>query len=222
MESQAHNTWFTSDTHFDHFNLTKYCPRTRGHYNKEGMTKTAVSEAMTNDMVAVWNSRVGENDVVYHTGDFAFIYGNAKDKLRHLISRLNGRIFLTLGNHDEDIINNRAALTGHPDQPSHIGRFADIRDYREINIAGQKICIFHFPMAIWHKNHKGAWHLYGHCHGSYPGHGRGKTMDIGWDTNDLGTDWVPGPISFAAIKQVMDKRAIVALDHHDPGADHDM
>lgn len=34
-------------------------------------------------------------------------------------------------------------------------------------------------MTIWHKNHYGAYHLHGHCHGSFKGQGR--ILDVGID-----------------------------------------
>lgn len=198
--------YFTSDTHFGHKKIPIFCPNTR----PQGVTP----EEMDEIMIARWNEVVPSRAEVYHLGDFTFWH--SKSKVHEILARLNGRIHLTLGNHDDIIIDNRAEFTGHNDQKDWIGRFASIRDYHEIRFNKQKINLFHFPMAIWHKHAEGAWHLYGHCHGSYPGHGRGKTMDVGWDTQDMWPGFLSGPISFDQIKEVMDSRPEICLNHHNP------
>lgn len=40
-------------------------------------------------------------------------------------------------------------------------------------------------------------------------------MDVGWDSQDI-PGRTPGPFSFEEVKKEMDKREIVALDHHHP------
>jgi len=80
------NTWFTSDTHFWHENIIKYCNRPY---------KTV--EEMNEDLIAKWNARVGKDDIVWNLGDFCF---GGKDKIESVFPRLNGRINLVLGNHD--------------------------------------------------------------------------------------------------------------------------
>ena len=80
------NIWFTSDTHFYHQNIIKYCNR-----------PWATAEEMTEGMIARWNSVVGENDKVFHLGDFSF--GN-RAKVEAAFKRLNGKIDLVMGNHD--------------------------------------------------------------------------------------------------------------------------
>lgn len=79
-------TWFTSDTHFWHQNIIKYCNRP---------WKTA--EEMNDGMVERWNSVVGKYDTVFHLGDFSF--GN-RAKVESVFNRLNGKINLIMGNHD--------------------------------------------------------------------------------------------------------------------------
>lgn len=52
---------------------------------------------METTLIKNWNSCVGEHDLVYHLGDFAF--GN-KEYISQLVSQLHGRICLIKGNHD--------------------------------------------------------------------------------------------------------------------------
>ena len=78
--------FLTSDTHFNHGNIIKYC--NRPYANVENMNEA---------MIESWNRFVGKDDIVYHLGDFAM---GSKDEIERLVARLNGRIKLVKGNHD--------------------------------------------------------------------------------------------------------------------------
>lgn len=78
--------WFTSDTHFCHANVIKYCNR-----------PFADVHEMNRELVRRWNDRVALRDTVYHLGDFAF---GPKPAIAAWRRRLNGRIILVRGNHD--------------------------------------------------------------------------------------------------------------------------
>jgi len=75
-----------SDTHFDHKNIIEYCDRPfKDVYDME---KTLIEN---------WNSVVRQDDIIFHLGDFAFF---SKNKIREIVKRLNGKIVLIKGNHD--------------------------------------------------------------------------------------------------------------------------
>lgn len=78
--------WFTSDTHFGHKNILTFCERP---FNSV--------EEMDNAIIERWNSKVGKDDIVFHLGDFAFA---SNKRWQDLIYKLNGKIYLILGNHD--------------------------------------------------------------------------------------------------------------------------
>jgi calcineurin-like phosphoesterase family protein len=80
------NTFFTSDTHFYHENIIKYCNR-----------PFSSVEEMNEKLIENWNSVIGKNDIVWHLGDFCF---GQKDNISKIIPKLNGRINLVMGNHD--------------------------------------------------------------------------------------------------------------------------
>jgi calcineurin-like phosphoesterase family protein len=53
--------WFTSDTHFSHNNIIRYCNRPFS--NVEEMDEVLINN---------WNNKVKQNDDVYHLGDIIF------------------------------------------------------------------------------------------------------------------------------------------------------
>lgn len=75
-----------SDTHFNHKNIIKYCGR-----------PFDTTEEMNEFLIAKWNSKVHEEDLVIHLGDF----GKGSDlDISELRRKLNGNIILIKGNHD--------------------------------------------------------------------------------------------------------------------------
>ena len=79
-------TWFTSDQHFGHANIIKYCNR-----------PFKSVEEMDAAMVERWNKTVGKDDMVWCLGDICL---GDRSRLKDLVSSLNGRINLVMGNHD--------------------------------------------------------------------------------------------------------------------------
>lgn len=86
MDNSLSDTWFTSDTHFNHQNII---PFERPQYRD--------LDEMNRDLIARWNARVKPGDTIYHLGDFALGH---YVKLAPVVAQLNGDIQLTLGNHD--------------------------------------------------------------------------------------------------------------------------
>ena len=81
--------YFTSDTHFGHQNIIKYCDRP--FVDKYEMDRVIVQN---------WNKTVKPDDTVYHLGDVIF-YGS--DKADALIQGLNGHKIVMRGNHDKGL-----------------------------------------------------------------------------------------------------------------------
>lgn len=150
------NYWITSDLHFGHKNILKFCPKTRPF--------TDVNQ-MDEYLIAHWNSVVGEDDVVFHLGDFSF-YGT--EKTERIIDRLNGTIVWVRGNHDK-------TLAGILQK-----RGIFMHEYIECKFDGHKVCMMHFPLAEWNQKYRGAIHLHGHQHGGGPKYD-GRIMDVGYD-----------------------------------------
>jgi calcineurin-like phosphoesterase family protein len=77
--------WFTSDLHFGHENVIKYCNR-----------PYSCAENMDSSLVSGWNSRVSPADTVYCVGDFSL----STKPVETITPKLNGKKILVLGNHD--------------------------------------------------------------------------------------------------------------------------
>jgi calcineurin-like phosphoesterase family protein len=80
--------WFTSDTHFGHRNIIRYCNRPFKNVWE-----------MNHQLIENWNAVVRPEDTVYHLGDFSFL---APKQAKDLIECLNGTIKIVRGNHDEN------------------------------------------------------------------------------------------------------------------------
>jgi calcineurin-like phosphoesterase family protein len=83
---QYGDVWFTSDIHFMHANIIKYCKR-----------PFESADEMDKSIIAKWNEVVSKNDLVFFLGDFSM----SKEAYTEILPRLNfKRMFFILGNHD--------------------------------------------------------------------------------------------------------------------------
>lgn len=135
-KNMTENTFVISDTHFYHDNIIKYCNR-----------PYANAAEMNEDMIAKWNAVVGKDDIVWHLGDFAF---GSKDHVKEIVSRLNGRINLVMGNHDHHKVSFYYESGFHRvyDHPVVISNF---------------FILSHEPMQ-WVKDGEVYANIYGHIH----------------------------------------------------------
>lgn len=184
------NIYFISDTHWGHKNIIQYSNRPFTHVDE-----------MNEALIQNWNKLVKPEDTVYHLGDFAFMpYRDFKNTVR----RLNGRINVVLGNHDNVVTNNIKDLISS-------GSLESVQSYLEIKPAGQMIVLFHYGQRVWNKSHHGSIHLYGHSHGSLPPHG--KSVDVGVDCKEITPEY--RPIHLDEVLTYMKDRKGEKVDHHD-------
>ena len=178
--------FWTSDTHFYHNNILKYCNR-----------PFESVEAMNEVLVANWNSVIKPDDHIYHLGDVCF--GNV-EKWNWCLEpeRLNGRFHLIIGNHDLDRLFRPGTM---------IERFETIEFQHELLIEGWTVIMNHFPFRSFSDNfdHK-IIQLFGHIH-SGPGE-FGNVLPEGYELlpnqYDVGVDnngYIP--ISWAQVKERM-------------------
>lgn len=154
-------TFYTSDTHFGHDNIRKYCKR-----------PYSTVEQMDSSLINNWNSVVSKEDTVYHLGDFSFGRRNNSrdiDRARDILVSLNGHKKLVLGNHDGII-------------PALREEFDWIGNYLKIEDEGAEVVLFHYPITEWDGFFRGSTHLFGHVHANRTVLGR--AWDVGVDNND--------------------------------------
>ncbi len=170
--------WFTSDTHYNHANIIRYCNR-----------PFQSAEEMNAKLVENWNDRVKPEDTVFHLGDFAF--GKLTD-WEDARKQLNGKIILIKGNHDKI----------QDGQIKHL--FDDIYDYLEIKVKDssidsgwQPIILCHYAFRVWNNSHRGAYHLYGHSHGTLPDDPCSLSFDVGVDCHNY------APLSYSDVQNIM-------------------
>lgn len=166
-------TWITSDLHFGHNAIARFCPKTRGQWGitviKDDRPLIVTDlEPMHQFMITDWNSKVSPNDLVYILGDVAFMPAHKASAILH---KLNGIKILVAGNHDE---HNLAA-------PVFRDCFKEIHQYLEIQYAGHQISLFHYPIAEFRNQHHGALHFHGHLHGSPSGLEHYRVRDVAFD-----------------------------------------
>lgn len=171
--------FFTSDLHFGHKNILKYCPgRVEKIYEwarQHGVlvTEENIIECMDNWLVDLWNSQVSKVDTVYILGDFSF---HPAEKNRKILDKLNGKKFLILGNHD----GNSDKLTNWFEQ------ITQIKEVKYKDESNETFCfeLCHFPMVSWNRKEHGTIHLHGHCHGNLDGYNVTQPdlrIDVGLD-----------------------------------------
>lgn len=160
--------FFTSDLHFSHRNIAKFCPHTRPQGDVDVLNRY---------MIEYWNDTVGVDDIVYNLGDVSFSH-NLKDVMA-VLQQLNGHHHLIFGNHDHII---RANLDKFFTTRKHDGKpvFSSAQDYLKIKLENKTLILFHYPINEWDGCHKGYYHLHGHIHNRMAKVG-GKILNVGFD-----------------------------------------
>jgi calcineurin-like phosphoesterase family protein len=153
-------TWITSDLHFGHANIKKFCPETRNRFRDV--------EHMREVMISEWNESVAQEDLVYVLGDVAFL--PAADAVT-IMQRLHGRKILIEGNHDRKLLND----------PPFRRCFESVHNYLRLIHNGQLVIMFHYPIAEWDQMHRGSVHFHGHLHGNVSGMEKYRCRDAGYD-----------------------------------------
>ena len=153
-------TFITSDLHFGHRNIQKFCPKTRGHFRD--------IEHMKEEMIRMWNDQVSQGDLVYILGDVAFMPGQDAAKI---LNRLNGDKILVEGNHDRKLLNDVHFRDA----------FKEVHKYLWITYEGTQVIMFHYPIAEWDQMHRGSVHFHGHLHGGTSGLENYRCRDAGYD-----------------------------------------
>jgi calcineurin-like phosphoesterase family protein len=181
--------WFTSDTHFGHARIIEM--NGRPFNDVETMDKTLIDN---------WNERIGQDDIVFHLGDFAF--GNTC-YWDSILEQLNGRIYLVWGNHDRKYCNRK----------HNYPKIVNIADQMVLNIKNRTVILNHYPFLCYAGTYRPfqTYQFFGHVHTSKFSHGQDiprleylfpTQYDVGVDNNKY------KPISFNEIDEIIRQRYI--------------
>ena len=189
LKLQPENVWFTSDTHFGHENIIRFCNRP---------FKNAAE--MNAELIRRWRETVPDDGIIFHLGDFA--HGSSR-LWNDILNALPGHKYLILGNHDMKAI--------HQGFMSH---FELVTQQMTIRVGGQAIVLNHNPFLCYGGSYRDVWQLFGHVHSgpaSHTGldHPRLKMLfprqyDVGVDNNNY------RPISFADVKAKIEAQVAAA------------
>ena len=214
--------------YFGHGNIIKYSKRpflaeadkeelTRigswhdGNWKGEGasrwrMTREAV-DMMDDELIYQINRMVGEDDWLFHLGDFAM---PGKDSYYEKCCRYRDRINC----------NNIVLIWGNHDHRSIRDLFSETYDLKMISVDGmrERLVLCHYAMAVWDGSHRGNLHLYGHSHSEAEPWldrtmlGR-RSMDVGVD-NAAKLLGAYRPFSLEEVKARLINNVGFAFDHH--------
>lgn len=188
LDPSKQGIFFTSDTHFHHEAIIKFCNRP---YKDV--------EEMDNNLINNWNSVVKEDDIVFHLGDFAF---GGSTIWNNILSKLKGHIHLIIGNHDYKQF-----------RQGYMSKFESVEYQKGVIIEGRRIYLNHYPFLCYagtYRNQKQAvWQFFGHVHSGPNSTGLDNERltnlfpyqyDVGVDNNNY------TPISWNQVKDIINKQ----------------
>lgn len=181
--------YFTSDPHFGHAAVIKYCHRPFDDLDH-----------MHRVLIANWNQRVKNTDTIYVLGDMALC---PFKEFEPIAKQLNGIKFLIKGNHD------------HYSYGQYQKLGFTVLEEAKIRLAGKTIRLSHFPYALpWYKRLfafkselrfmdrrppkiKGEYLMHGHTHMKYKR--VGNRLHVGVDAHNF------KPVSASEIESLIFK-----------------
>lgn len=169
--------WFTSDLHFEHKNILKFCNR-----------PYETIKDMNIDLINRWNSVVGDDDIAFILGDVMWF--DSRTECKKTLEKLRGKeIHIIPGNHDT--IKSFEYLSDR-----FIIHDSCVTCYITTATGINELFLCHFPMATWPHWENNTIHLFGHIHSGplssnavdNPGDDLilkdGKCYDVGADNNN--------------------------------------
>jgi calcineurin-like phosphoesterase family protein len=171
--------FFTSDQHFSHSNIIRFCNR-----------PFSDTEEMQEKLIANFNESVKPGDRTFHLGDMFWITTSVSLAV-NIVKRLNGQHYYIFGNHDE--------LFRHKELQSC---FVWCKETENLKVQGYpNIWLSHYAHRVWNGSHKGSYHLFGHSHNELEDFG--LSFDVGVDTNKF------YPISLEDVDKKMKAKNII-------------
>lgn len=169
--------------HLTHYNHKNICEGTSNWTS--GKTRPFQTlERMNARIVDNINTKVGQDDILIHLGDWSFGGFESIEEFRSRIICKN--IYLIYGNHDHHIVNNRCGVQSLFVDTAHYATLDLYLEMKKGYEVHHSFTLCHFPICSWHDMNRGRFHLFGHVH--LPEEKKlmpGRSMDVGVDGNDL-------------------------------------
>ena len=138
--ADADKLYMTSDSHWGHFNICKYCHR-----------PFTSRKEMDDTLISNWNSVVPEDGIVVHCGDFMLPHKTGDKEYKKIWDKLNFKtLVLCRGNHDRIDCG-----TYNYDDKTVI-----VVDIAMIEVEGIEIMACHCPKLAYPAN----FQIFGHIH----------------------------------------------------------
>ena len=169
------NIFLSSDAHFSHRNIIKYCDRPFFYV-----------EEMNERLIQNWNEVVRNDDEVYYLGDFGL---HSPEVLMPFRNRLNGNWKMFIGgNHD------RNSLLQSPGLAEQVVKFSE-KKVVNFELDGIPLWLSHCPANVLPND---PINLYGHTHDHVPMlAGNNRKINIGVDA------WNLYPVAWEQIKALL-------------------
>lgn len=180
--------FFTSDLHFQHKNVIKFCKRPFENIKD-----------MELKLIENWNSVVSNEDIVFDLGDV--LWFNGRHDAKRILNQLNGIHYVILGNHDNK--KNFELCDKIIVCETCTQLFIQILDNKI-----QEIMLSHFPLLTWPHIDHNVINLFGHIHSGPNADPNGIDQNLTLHQNqmDVGTDaWNYKPISLDFINSILKK-----------------
>lgn len=146
----------TSDLHFGHRNILKFCNRPFSDIKE-----------MSEKLISNWNEVVRKNDIVLDLGDVLWFEG--RHDAKRVLSQLNGQHYIVQGNHDKRETFELSPVTV---LESEVTLWLEGCPQKKI----VEVFLSHHPMMSWPHRGYGVPNLFGHIHS-----GPGSTGEIDQD-----------------------------------------
>ena len=169
------NIWFTSDLHLGHKAILRLS--NRPFFNIEEHDETIIENI---------NKLVKNDDDLIILGDISF--NQSYQTYESIFKKLNGNIYIILGNHD-----NKQNLIRCQKE----GLITSVRESQIMNIGKDTIHLTHYPLLEWYNFYNNGLHAHGHTHGKVNEYCR--SIDVSIDA------WEMECIEFSELKQYIDE-----------------
>ena len=185
--------WYTSDLHFGHRNVIRFCERP--FENEKEMGKALIEN---------WNETVGDNDIVFVIGDTFWF--NDSHSIKKVLKQFKGAdIYIIPGNHDDFKSYHRV-----DDPRIHLCEDVVVCWITQEGQKKREIWMSHYPMMTWPHRENGAYQLFGHIHSKQNARtGVDQDLPLHYNQLDVGCDyWNYHPVDLETLENKIEENKL--------------